>query len=78
MRILEFDMERKDLVKIGDEVEVFEKRLPFTYYYTIIPAIAMSRNIEPTKRLKTSHGKVTDIQPFGTRSIVYVEFDEEE
>lgn len=77
MRIMEFDMERKDLVQIGDEVEVLEKRLPFTYYYTIIPAIAMSRNIEITKRLKTSKGRVVDIQPFGTRSVVYVEFDED-
>ena len=78
MRQMEFDMERPDLVEVGQEVEVVEKALPYTYYYTIVPALAMSRNIDPDKRLVTRKGKVLKVEPFGTREVVTVEFDEDE
>ena len=78
MRILEFDMERPGQLEVGQQVKVTEKRLPFAWYYTIVPAVAMSRNIEPAKRLLAREGKVTEIRPFGTREVVLVEFDEEE
>lgn len=77
MRRMDFDMERPGLVEIGQEVDVTEKRLPFTYYYTIIPAIAMSQNIEPTERLMHRHGTVVEIKPFGTRTVVTVEFPDD-
>ena len=77
-RIMEFDMERKGQLEIGQEVKVYESRLPFAYYYTIIPAVAMSRNIEVTERLMQDTGRVIAIEPFGTREVVKVEFTEEE
>ena len=77
MRKMEFDMERPGLVTVGQEVEVVEKALPYTYYYTIIPAVAMSRNIPPDERLKTRKGVVVSVEPFGTREVVTVEFDED-
>ena len=36
-----FHMER-DVLNIGDCVTIIEGQLPFSYYYTIVPALAMS------------------------------------
>lgn len=77
-RIMDFDMERKGQLEIGQQVRVIESRLPFAYYYTIVPAVAMSRNIEVTKRLTVDSGVVVAIEPFGTREVVKVEFNEGE
>ena len=38
-----FHMER-DVLNIGDSVTIIEGQLPFSYYYTIVPALAMSKN----------------------------------
>ena len=48
-------MERPDLLKAGDEVEMSESKLNTLagtmYYYTIEPALAMSDNIPALRRM---------------------------
>ena len=57
-----FRMERPDLLKAGDEVEMSESKLNTLagtmYYYTIEPALAMSDNIPALQRLTSLHATV--------------------
>ena len=76
MRLMEFKMERPDLVKEGDIVQITEGELPSNWYYTIEPAVAMSANIPLFERLKSNTGKVIDIKEEMVASYVTVEFDE--
>lgn len=78
MRLMEFKMERPDLVKVGDIVQVTEGELPSNWYYTIEPAVAMSGNIPLFERLKSTEGKVVKVEPRTVGFYVTVEFDEEE
>lgn len=78
MRRMEFKMERPDLVKVGDIVEVSEGELPSNWYYTIEPAVAMSGNIPLFERLKSKEGKVVNIEPLTVGFYVTVEFDEDD
>ena len=78
MKSVEFKMERPGLLKNGEDVEVDESRLQtlqgVMYYYTIIPALAMSNNIPAKDRLKVLKGKVTGITE--SASFITVDFDE--
>lgn len=77
MRYSEFKMERENLVRVGDEVTITESQLPSSYYYTIIPAIAMSRNYAPYERIHSRSGKVVDIRDTPRGFYVVTAFDEE-
>ncbi len=77
MRTLIFKMERPDLVKEGQQVDVVEFPLPTSWYYLIEPAVAMSANIPLTQRLKTTKGIITKIEPSSDVGwYLHVDFDE--
>ena len=76
MRIEEFKMERENLVKEGDEVTIVEGVLPSSWYYTIVPAVAMSRNYKFTERIKSTTGIVEGIEHTERGYFVEVRFDE--
>ncbi|MCH1982399.1 hypothetical protein MCG98_07440 [Ruminococcus sp. OA3] len=78
MKTMEFKMERQGLLEIGQEVEISESALPTSYYYTIIPAIAMSKNYQPHERLKATRGIVKEINETERGFYTLVEFSEEE
>lgn len=80
MREIEFKMERPGLLKVGQEIEVEESKLQtlqgVVYYYTIIPALAMSNNIPARNKLNTFSGMVKDIRETESASFIMAEFDE--
>ena len=78
MRSMEFKMERHGLLEVGQEVEVTESALPTSYYYTIIPAVAMSKNYQGYERLKSTKGIIREIRTTDRGFYAVVEFDEEE
>ena len=76
MRKMEFKMEREGLVKPGDKITVSEGVLPFSWYYTIEPAIAMSANYGLRERLKTREGLVDEVRTDDSGYTVVAIFDE--
>ncbi len=76
MRIIDFKMERENLVHEGDVVKVTEGTLPSSYYYTVEPAVAMSANFVNSERLKTREGIVREIVHTDRGFFVKVAFDE--
>lgn len=78
MRMMEFKMERQGLVEVGDEVTVTESALPTSYYYTIQPMVAMSKNYQGYERLKSAKGIIREIRTTDRGFYAVVEFDEEE
>ena len=76
MRELIFKMERPDLVKEGDIVQVTEGQLPSSWYYMIEPAVAMSANIPLFERLKSKQGIIKKIEASDVGFYLTVEFDE--
>jgi len=76
MRTIEFNMERPGLLEVGEEVEISEGKLPSTYYYTIEPSLAMSKNFRSYERLKSRKGVVTEITQTLKGYHVMVDFEE--
>ena len=76
MREMEFKMERTGLLNIGDSITVTEGELPSSFYYTIDPALAMSGNFPPDKRLTTREGTVVDIKETPRGFYVTASFNE--
>ncbi len=76
MREMEFKMERPGLLSEGDKVTVSEGVLPTSYYYTINPSLAMSKNFAPRDRLYASEGIVKRIEERNSAYYVTVEFIE--
>lgn len=76
MREMGFKMERPGLVEVGQEIEVNEGQTPAFYYYTIIPAVAMSGNYRVYERLTNMKGIVKSIETLASGFWVTVEFDE--
>ena len=76
MREMEFKMEREWLVEPGQSIQVTEGILPSAYYYTIVPAVAMSGNIPFSDRLINREGVVKDIIQNEKGYYVIAEFDE--
>ena len=76
MRTIEFNMERPGLLEEGEEVEISEGKLPSSYYYTIEPSLAMSKNFRSYERLKSRKGVVTEITQTLTGYHVMVDFEE--
>jgi len=78
MRVMEFKMERPNLVQPGQEVTITEGLLPSNYYYIINPAVAMSGNIPFTKRLTSRVGVVKSVEENPRGFYVTVEFANED
>lgn len=76
MRQMEFKMEREGLVEPGQSIRVVEGVLPSAYYYTIVPAVAMSGNIPFSERLQSREGIVKDVIQNEKGFYVITEFDE--
>lgn len=76
MREMEFKMERTGLVEIGQRVEIREGKLPYSYYYVVEPAVAMSGNFPFRERLNAREGIVKAINETEKGYYVVVEFDE--
>ncbi len=76
MREMEFKMERPNLVKEGDTVKIEEGQIAASYYYTIIPMVAMSGNYRIYERLQSREGVVKDVKNTPRGYFVTVTFDE--
>lgn len=73
---MEFKMERLGLLEVGDVLPVTEGKLPSSYYYTLGKAYAMSANYKFNERLKSTEGKVVNVEETPKGYFVTVEFDE--
>lgn len=77
MRTMEFTIENnKDMLEIGQEVNVIEGELPSSYYYMIEHAIGMSSNYSGRERLKSTKGTVIEIKETERFNIAVLQFQE--
>lgn len=74
MRRERFHMER-DVLKVGDPVEIIEGVLPMSYYYTVVPALAMSGNYTTRERILSRQGTVAEITEQDGTFYVYIDFE---
>lgn len=76
MREMEFTIENREALKIGQEVGVSEGVLPSSYYYMIEHAIGMSGNFKSTERLKSTKGIVKELKETEKFHVAVLEFNE--
>jgi hypothetical protein len=76
MREMIFKMERENLVKEFDEVNVIERPSTVSCSYIIEPAVAMSGCIPLNQRLKSRKGIIKELKHTDRGYYVVVEFDE--
>ena len=76
MRLMDFKMERENLVEIGETVKITEGVLPSSWYYVVEPAVAMSANFSFRERLKAREGVVKEIKQTPRGFYGVVEFEE--
>ena len=76
MRLMDFKMERENLVEIGETVKITEGVLPSSWYYVVEPAVAMSANFSFRERLKAREGVVKEIKQTPRGFYVVVEFED--
>lgn len=76
MRLMDFKMERENLVQVGERVKITEGVLPSSWYYVVEPAVAMSANFSFRERLKSREGIVKEIKKTPRGFYVVVEFEE--
>lgn len=69
-----FHMER-NLLEVGDSVEIVEGVLANAYYYTVIPSIAMSMNYELGNRILSTNGTVIKKTREGSTYCLIIEFE---
>lgn len=74
MRTEVFKMERPNLVKAGDRVEITERPGASGYSYIINPAVAMSGCYPSKERILNTSGTVKEIQENDRGFYVVVEF----
>ena len=70
-----FDMER-DVLEVGDVVNIIEGKLPHAFYYIAEPAAAMSKNFTTEERIRSTKGTIVAKEKVGASFLVTVEFDE--
>lgn len=75
MRVMEFKMERPNLLQVGDTVSITEGVLPSNYYYIIDPSLAMSGNVPFNQRLLEKQGIVTEVNENPRGFYVNVQFN---
>lgn len=80
MKQIEFRMERPNLVKVGDEVEVSARDLQtlqgLMYCYMIEPAVAMSGNIPISDKINQLKGVVSKLEDGPSYWTVTVDFED--
>lgn len=80
MKEIEFRMERPNLVKEGDKVDVSARDLQtlqgLMYCYTIEPAVGMSGNIPISNKINNLNGTVSKIEDGPSYWTVTVDFDD--
>lgn len=74
MRRERFHMER-DVLNVGDSVNIIEGVLPMSYYYTVVPALAMSGNYTTLERIKSRTGVVAEKELQDGTYYVYIDFE---
>ena len=78
IRNMDFRMSREGLMEVGDTITLAESTLSTlaatVYYYTILPALAMSNTTQ--KRLTTFARTVTNIVPYGSEWTVTLAIEE--